>query len=52
MTHNVAASTIASFLQPVIQALVGERTFNKHWQAGGPWSEIQGEFRRPVNPDL
>ena len=51
-TLTEATKIIASFLQPVIQALVGEKTFNKHWQAGGPWSEIQGEFRRPANPDL
>jgi hypothetical protein len=35
-----ATQIIATFLQPVIEALVVEKTFNKHWQAGGPWSEI------------
>ena len=31
-----ATQVIASFLQPVIHALVDELPFNGHWQPGGP----------------
>ena len=43
-TLTEATQIIATFLQPVIQALVVEKTFNKHWLAGGPWSEISREI--------
>jgi hypothetical protein len=32
-----AVQDIKAFLQPVIQALIDEQPFSKHWSPGGPW---------------
>jgi predicted nucleotidyltransferase component of viral defense system len=34
----VTVETIAAFLTPPLEALIEERSFARHWPAGGPWT--------------
>jgi len=36
-TLQDAIRIVAGFLQPVLQALAAEQTFDRQWPAGGPW---------------
>ena len=37
VSFSGAVQEIKAFLQPVIQALIDEQPFSKHWSPGGPW---------------
>ena len=37
VSFSDAVQEIKAFLQPVIQALIDEQPFSKHWSPGGPW---------------